>query len=128
MKVGDKVMISGNSDFYKSGRKDNPIDISGIVTGLSDGDLCIYVDWSNGTFNSYNECDLIIVNHDVIKRDTIVESVISQFKQRSEVGIAKYGVTLDREDLTPLEWIEHAKCEAMDFVLYLEKLKQDYGK
>ena len=57
-------------------------------------------------------------------KDTIVENVIEQFKQRSEVGIKKYGVTLDRTDLTTLEWIEHAKQEAMDFVLYLEKLKQ----
>jgi hypothetical protein len=56
--------------------------------------------------------------------DKIVESVIKQFKERSEVGIKKYGVTLERTDLTTLEWIEHAKQEAMDFVLYLERLKQ----
>ncbi len=62
-----------------------------------------------------------------VKVDSIVESVINQFKQRSEVGINKYGVTLDRTDLSTLEWIEHAKQEAMDFVLYLEKLKsQNY--
>ena len=56
--------------------------------------------------------------------DTIVESVINQFRERSEVGIEKYGVTLDREDLSSLEWISHAQQEAMDFCLYLEKLKQ----
>lgn len=56
-------------------------------------------------------------------KDTIVESVIEQFKQRSEVGINKYGVTLDRDDLTRLEWINHAQQESMDFILYLEKLK-----
>jgi len=56
-------------------------------------------------------------------KDTIVESVIDQFKQRSEVGINKYGVTLDRTDLSRLEWINHAQEEAMDFILYLEKLK-----
>jgi hypothetical protein len=59
-----------------------------------------------------------------IKKDTIVESVIEQFKQRSEVGINKYGVTLDRTDLTRLEWLQHAQEEAMDLILYLEKLKQ----
>ncbi len=58
-------------------------------------------------------------------KDSIVESVINQFKQRSEVGINKYGTTLDRNDLTTLEWIEHAKQEAMDFILYLERLKQE---
>lgn len=62
------------------------------------------------------------------KTDSIVESVINQFKERSKVGIEKYGTTLDRKDLTTLEWIEHAKQEAMDFILYLEKLKREYDK
>ena len=57
-------------------------------------------------------------------KDTIVESVIEQFKQRSEVGKVKYGITLDRTDLTRLEWLNHAQQEAMDLILYLEKLKQ----
>ena len=55
--------------------------------------------------------------------DSIVESIIKQFKERSNVGINKYGVTLDRTDLTRLEWINHAQQEAMDMILYLEKLK-----
>ncbi len=59
-----------------------------------------------------------------IKADSIVESVVNQFKERSDVGIKKYGTTLDRNDLTTLEWINHAQQEAMDFCLYLEKLKQ----
>ena len=57
-------------------------------------------------------------------KDTIVKSVIEQFKQRSEVGIKKYNTTLDRTDLTRLEWLQHAQEEAMDLILYLEKLKQ----
>ena len=57
-------------------------------------------------------------------KDSIVESVISKFQDRSSVGIQKYGTTLDRNDLTYLEWINHAQEEAMDFILYLEKLKQ----
>ena len=56
-------------------------------------------------------------------KDSIVESVIEQFKQRSEVGKVKYGITLDRTDLTRLEWLNHAQQEAMDLILYLEKLK-----
>ena len=57
-------------------------------------------------------------------KDKVLESVIKQFRDRSEVGIKKYNTTLDREDLSYLEWINHAQQEAMDFVLYLEKLKQ----
>ena len=57
-------------------------------------------------------------------KDSIVESVIEQFKQRSEVGKVKYGVTLDRNDLSLIECLNHAQQEAMDMILYLEKLKQ----
>ena len=58
------------------------------------------------------------------KLDSIVTSVINQFIERSEKGKAKYGVDLDRKDLSLLEWIEHAKQEHMDAILYLEKIKQ----
>jgi hypothetical protein len=57
-------------------------------------------------------------------QDSVVQSVINKFKQRSEVGIKKYNTTLDREDLTKQDWIEHAQEEAMDLILYLEKLKR----
>jgi hypothetical protein len=57
-------------------------------------------------------------------KDSILESVINQFRERSEVGIKKYGTTLDRTDLSTLDWISHAQQELMDGILYLEKLKQ----
>ena len=56
--------------------------------------------------------------------DSIVNSVISKFLERSRVGIEKYGTTLDRKDLTVLDWITHAQEELMDGILYLEKLKE----
>lgn len=56
--------------------------------------------------------------------DKIVKKVIDKFKQRSEAGIKKYGVTLERNDLSFQDWIKHAQEEAMDFILYLEKLKE----
>ena len=58
------------------------------------------------------------------KLDSVVTSIINQFIERSEKGKAKYGVDLDRKDLSLLEWIEHAKQEHMDAILYLEKIKQ----
>lgn len=72
-----------------------------------------------------NQYNLIEETSETYIKDSIVESVINQFKQRSEVGIKKYNTTLDRNDLSTLEWIEHAKQEAMDFILYLEKLKSE---
>lgn len=59
------------------------------------------------------------------KLDSIVSSIIEQFEQRSIKGKEKYGVDLDRTDLSLLEWIEHAKQEHMDAILYLEKIKQE---
>jgi hypothetical protein len=57
-------------------------------------------------------------------KDSIVKAVVEKFLQRSSVGVAKYGVTLDRTDLGPLDWIQPAQEELMDGILYLEKLKQ----
>ena len=56
--------------------------------------------------------------------DSIVRSVIDKFIQRAEFGKQKYGTDLDRTDLDLIEWIEHAKQEHMDAILYLEKIKQ----
>ena len=58
--------------------------------------------------------------------DQIVIRVLSRFAERSQVGIAKYNTTLERTDLSTLEWLTHAQEEAMDFVLYLERLKEEY--
>ena len=60
-------------------------------------------------------------------KDSIVESIVKQYQQRAEFGAKKYGVTMDRDDLTIQDWIEHAKQEAMDFTLYLEKLSNEIG-
>jgi len=53
--------------------------------------------------------------------DSIVESVREDLKQRSEVGIKKYGVTLDREDLSLKDWLNHAYEESLDKALYLKR-------
>jgi hypothetical protein len=58
--------------------------------------------------------------------DKIVLRVLSRFSERSQVGIAKYKTTLERTDLDTLQWLTHAQEEAMDFVLYLERLKDEY--
>lgn len=56
--------------------------------------------------------------------DSVVSSVISAFQKRAEIGQIKYGKTLDRNDLTFLQWIQHAQEELMDGILYLEKIKR----
>jgi hypothetical protein len=60
--------------------------------------------------------------------DKIVLRVLARFNERSKLGIMKYNTTLERNDLSALEWLTHAQEEAMDFVLYLERLKDEYKK
>ena len=66
--------------------------------------------------------DFVTINDD----DPIVYRVALKMRQRSEEGMRKYGVTMMRQDVTTLEWINHAQEEAMDFIIYLERLKHDY--
>jgi len=56
--------------------------------------------------------------------DSIVDSVIDQFIERAKFGKEKYNTDLDRTDLGILDWIEHAKQEHMDAILYLEKIER----
>jgi hypothetical protein len=67
--------------------------------------------------------DIIVNGHEIVAKDSIVESVIEQFKQRSKAGINKYNTTLDRTDLSRLEWLQHLQEELFDASLYIEKLK-----
>jgi cob(I)alamin adenosyltransferase len=56
-------------------------------------------------------------------RDIIIEKVIQKFKNRSDVGFKKYGVTL-KDDDQPLDvWLTHIQEELMDAVNYIEKVK-----
>ena len=52
----------------------------------------------------------------------VTEQVINDIQQRELKGIETYGVTMDRNDLTQDEWLQHAYEEALDFCIYLKKL------
>jgi hypothetical protein len=60
--------------------------------------------------------------------DSVVENVINRLKDRARIGYEKYGTDLDRNDLITEQWIEHAIEEALDFSLYLTKLKEQMKK
>ena len=74
---------------------------------------------------SYREFEKYMEEQKQHKLDSVVTSIINQFTKRAQFGKAKYGTDLDRKDLSILEWIEHAKQEHMDAILYLEKIKQE---
>jgi hypothetical protein len=57
--------------------------------------------------------------------DPIVIKVLAKYYERSQLGIQKYGRTLDRDDLSLTDWLNHLQEELMDATLYIEKLKAD---
>ena len=60
---------------------------------------------------------------DKVETDPIVDKVLLKFATRSKLGITKYGTTLQDNNASLWEWANHAQEEAMDMVLYLEKIK-----
>jgi hypothetical protein len=52
--------------------------------------------------------------------DQIVLEVIEKYAQRSEIGINKYGTTLEKNNHD--NYLKHLQEELMDATLYLQKL------
>jgi len=60
--------------------------------------------------------------------DAIVASVIRKMYQRSQVGIKKYGTTMERDDLSFSDWLMHLQDELLDAAIYCMKLKIEHEK
>lgn len=58
----------------------------------------------------------------------VEEAVCAQIRSRRDAGRAKYKTTMERTDLTPLQWLQHAQEEALDLAIYLEKLRRELLK
>lgn len=61
-------------------------------------------------------------------KDSIVESLIEDFRERSRVGIEKYSTTLDRDDLSDSDWKQHLLEELMDACLYLKRIQKNESR
>jgi hypothetical protein len=68
--------------------------------------------------------DINNTNRTIEKTDSVVDSIIDEHIKRAKLGKEKYNNTLDRTDLSVIEYLQHAKEEAMDLALYLEKTIQ----
>ena len=53
---------------------------------------------------------------------SIEEKVIAEIRERAKKGKGKYGTTMDRNDLSLKEWMQHLKEELMDGVIYTQKI------
>ena len=116
-KIGDKVRVTRQTNEHSFNVGEVVECISSRVTVI--GKLKCF-EFSNGT-----ECQLLddrdFETYKPKLKDSIVKEVRKDLKHRSNVGIKKYGVTLDRKDLDLLDWLQHSYEEVLDTALYLKR-------
>ena len=81
------------------------------------------------------EAKMVVMGHTMMEktgakvaRDPVVEANREELLRRSEAGLNKYGIGLDRGDLTALQWLQHLREELLDAVNYVEALRQQIAK
>jgi hypothetical protein len=57
-----------------------------------------------------------------VSESETLKSVIKDLTDRERVGFQKYGTTVDRNDLSEQEWLQHAYEEMLDAAMYLNKI------
>jgi hypothetical protein len=57
----------------------------------------------------------------------IEDIVVTMIQERAMKGEAKYGTTMDRNDLSIQEWLTHLQEELLDGAIYIQKLKELLG-
>ena len=109
-KIGDKVKVLNTqyTGVIPVGSIQKVTELGGNWVGLGEEELCFGFD----EVEPYKETKL---------KDSIVKEVRKDLKDRSNVGIKKYGVTLDRKDLDLLDWLQHSYEEVLDTALYLKR-------
>jgi hypothetical protein len=53
------------------------------------------------------------------------EKVIQKIGMRAAKGLSKYGVSMERKDLSFMEWLTHLQEELMDATVYVERLMEE---
>lgn len=66
--------------------------------------------------------DFIVINQ---SDDSIIYEVAALMRRRADIGKQTYGTTMDRDDLSTEEWLDHAIEEALDLAIYLTKVKRE---
>ena len=62
-------------------------------------------------------------------RDPVVKNVVNKFVKRSDVGVEKYGQTLDAERTAGMKdlvgYLEDVQEELMDAILYIQAAREE---
>lgn len=56
------------------------------------------------------------------KPDPITDALCAELQKRAALGLRKYGVTVAEAPLNRRQWLQHAKEEALDMAVYLQRL------
>ena len=67
--------------------------------------------------------DFIVINE---SDDSIIYEVAKLMRMRADKGKDTYGTTMDRDDLTTEQWLDHAIEEALDLAIYLTKIRKEF--
>jgi hypothetical protein len=57
---------------------------------------------------------------------TTPERIAQMVHERAARGLEKYGVTVDRKDLTLAQWVRHAQEELLDAPQYLQRVLETF--
>lgn len=95
--------------------------IEGVCAGKSD-DWC--VDWLSDLVSELAG-DIIKARLDELLKPSTVDRACKLIQGRANVGQVKYGVSIDRDDLTASDWAQHALEEMLDGAQYLIRLKDE---
>lgn len=108
------------------------------------GDVCIYAadpvshDWHEYTLLFVDGTLVRIICHgtgrtvavapppsaDAPAPSQALSAIMAAMQSRERVGLVKYGTTVDRGDLAPLQWLQHLDEELMDALMYSRALRR----
>lgn len=58
-----------------------------------------------------------------INKNAVLSSVLQKFVDQTEKGVQKYGHTVNPDEYSTIEWIDHAIEESIDHIVYLTCLR-----
>lgn len=114
LKKGQKVRVTIDDSYFKKGQ----------IVEVHKPDK--YGAWLMGEDYQGNHTDWYFDYNNFEVIDLVVESIIEKFRERSEVGIKKYGTTLYENNTD--DFLNHLQEELMDAILYIQKLRYDQTK
>jgi hypothetical protein len=114
LRKGQKVKITIDDSYFKKGQ----------IVEVYKPDK--YGAWLLGEDYQGNHTDWYFDYNNFMVVDPIVESIIDKFKERSAIGIKKYGTTLYENNTD--DFLNHLQEELMDAILYIQKLRYETKK